>query len=123
MHVNMMRHIDYYVGIPLCFLGTIFVKLSQIFFQKKNIFPQNVLFIELSEMGSAILADPAMRKLQKKAGVRLHFAIFRKNKPSIDLLATISPENVYTIRENNFLFLMIDAIKFLYWTRRKKLTP
>jgi len=51
----------------------------------------------------------------------LHFAIFRKNKPSIDLLATISPENVYTIRENNFLFLMIDAIKFLYWTRRKKI--
>jgi len=82
MHVNMMRHIDYYVGIPLCFLGTIFVKLSQIFFQKKNIFPQNVLFIELSEMGSAILADPAMRKLQKKLVSGCILPFFEKTSPA-----------------------------------------
>jgi len=50
----------------------------KIIYRKRKKAPKNVLFIELSEMGSAILVDPAMRKLQKEAGANLHFAIFKK---------------------------------------------
>ncbi|MGB5218989.1 MAG: glycosyltransferase family 9 protein [Smithella sp.] len=121
MKVDTMRRIDYWVGVPLCFLGSVFQKTLHSLFQKKKIAPQNVLFIELSEMGSAILVDPAMRKLQKEAGANPHFAIFKKNKPSLDLLKTVPEENIYTIREDNLLSFALDSLKFLYWTRKKKI--
>ena len=121
MKVDTMRHIDYYVGVPLCFLGSLCQKIIKLFIKQDKKEPKNVLFIELSEMGSAILVDPAMRKLQRDAGVNLHFAIFKKNKPSLDLLKTVPQENIYTIREDNFLSLALDGIKYFYWTRKRKI--
>ena len=97
MKVDTMRRIDYYVGVPLCFLGSIFHKTLKLLIMRDRKTPKNILFIELSEMGSAILVDPAMRKLQKEANANLHFAIFKKNKPSLDLLGTVPQENIYTI--------------------------
>ena len=94
MKVDTMRRIDYYIGVPLCFLGSVFHKILKLFIGHRKTPPQNVLFIELSEMGSAILVDPAMRKLQKETGANLHFAIFKKNKPSLDLLDTVPQENI-----------------------------
>jgi ADP-heptose:LPS heptosyltransferase len=121
MKVDTMRRIDYYVGVPLCFLGSLCQKVAASLIKHGKRTPKNVLFIELSEMGSAILVDPAMRKLQKEAGVNLHFAIFKKNKPSLDLLGTVPQENIYTIREDSLLSLALDAIKFFYWTRKRKI--
>ncbi|MBN1363538.1 MAG: glycosyltransferase family 9 protein [Syntrophaceae bacterium] len=121
MKVDTMRRIDYYVGVPLCFFGSVLHKILKLFIGQKKTPPQNVLFIELSEMGSAILVDPAMRKLQKETGADLHFAIFKKNKPSLDLLGTVPPENIYTIRENDSLSFVLDTFKFLWWTRRKRI--
>jgi ADP-heptose:LPS heptosyltransferase len=121
MKVDTMRHIDYYIGVPLCFLSSLCQKIIKLLIKKDKKAPKNVLFIELSEMGSAILVDPAMRKLQREADVNLHFAIFKKNKPSLDLLSTVPQENIYTIREDNFLSLALDGIKFFYWTRKRKI--
>jgi ADP-heptose:LPS heptosyltransferase len=121
MKVDTMRHIDYFVGVPLCFAGSLCQKLVRFLSGKKVQKVRNVLFIELSEMGSALLVDPAMRKLQKEAGVNLHFAIFKKNKPSLDLLGTVVQENIYTLNGENFLSLALDGIKFFYWTRKRKI--
>ena len=121
MKVDTMRRIDYYVGVPLCFLGTLCQKVIQLLGRRGSKSLRNVLFIELSEMGSAILVDPAMRKLQKKTGVNLHFAIFKKNKPSLDLLKTVPEENIYSIREGNILNFVFDTLKFFFWTRQRKI--
>jgi ADP-heptose:LPS heptosyltransferase len=121
MKVDTMRHIDYYIGVPLCFLGSLCQKVATSLIKRDKRIPRNILFIELSEMGSAILVDPAMRKLQKEAGANLHFAIFKKNKPSLDLLRTVPQENIYTIRGDNFLSLTLDTIKFFFWTRKRKI--
>ncbi len=124
MKVDTMRRIDYYFGVPLCFLGSLLQKILSIFFKKSNEPPRNVLFIELSEMGSAILVDPAMKKLKKillPAGGNIHFAIFKKNKPSLELLKTVDDEKIYTIREDNIFNFIIDALKFFIWTRKKKI--
>ncbi len=72
-------------------------------------------------MGSAILVDPAMRKLQKEINANVHFAIFKKNKPSLDLLKTVPEENIYTIRENNMAAFIFDTVKFVFWTRTRKI--
>ena len=121
MKVDTMRQIDYYIGVPLCSFGSIFQRLVRLLTKNDMKPPKKVLFIELSEMGSSILVDPAMRKLKKETGAELYFAIFQKNKPSLELLSTVPTENIYTIREHNMFAFVIDTLKFLFWTRNRKI--
>lgn len=117
MKVDTMRRIDHLAGVPLCFLTTLLVKLLSVFNVKKMPAVKNVLLIELSEMGSAILVDPAMRKLKSK-GAELYFVIFKKNAPSLYLLGTVPKENIFTIRDDGLSALVIDTLRFLIWTRK-----
>jgi len=121
MNIDTMRRVDFFAGVPLCFFITLLLKAVYCVKRPVANRPRNVLLIELSEMGSAILADPAMEKLKKELGARLHFVIFRKNKPSLDLLRTVPAENIFCIRENSFLTLTIDTVRFLLWSRRKNI--
>ena len=68
MKVDSMRKIDKWAGVPLCFVCSLFIYIMNLFSFSKKIQPDTTrtLFIELSEMGSAILVDPAMRKLKKE---------------------------------------------------------
>ncbi len=118
MNVDMMRKVDYYVGIPLAFIGTILDKGFNIFRSSKIVKPKNVLLIELSEMGSAIIVDPAMRKLKANIEGELFFVIFSKNKISLDLLGTVKSENVYMLDESSIGSLIVSAIKFIFWCRK-----
>ncbi|MDT8317698.1 MAG: glycosyltransferase family 9 protein [bacterium] len=121
MKVDTMRDIDYYAGVPLCFLATIVIKAKELIFGSKKASVKKVLLIELSEMGSAILVDPAMEKIKNTLKGELFFVIFKKNKPSLDLLGTVHQENIFTIREDSLLNLAIDTLRFLLWTRTKKI--
>jgi len=122
MKVDTVRKVDYYAGVPLCFFATVIKKcrslLSRANQQNK---PKNILFIELSEMGSAILADPAMLKLKHTLNANLYFAIFRRNSASLDLLRTIPRENVFIMSDDGLLNIAIGAFKFLFWTRKNNI--
>ncbi len=118
MKVDTMRSIDYFAGVPLCF---IFTQLQRLLPRKKNpTVPKKVALIELSEMGSAILVDPAMRHMQQK-GAELFFVIFKKNAASLKLLNTVAEKNIYTIREDGLISLLVDTIQFFFWMRKNKI--
>jgi ADP-heptose:LPS heptosyltransferase len=122
MKVDSMRKVDYFGGIPLCFAGTIVRKMfSLLAAPKADSTPRNILLIELSEMGSTILADPAMQILKRDLKANLFFAIFKKNQPSLELLGTVPRENIYTIDDSSLLRLASDAVAFLSWTRRNRI--
>ena len=118
MKVDTMRKIDYYAGVPLCFVLTLWFGLVHVFSPAKRKTPRKVLLIELSEMGSAILVDPAMCKLQQH-GAELYFLIFKKNAASLRLLGTVAEKNVFTIREDGLVPLATDTLRFLFWARRQ----
>ncbi len=118
MNIDLMRKIDYYIGIPLTFIGTLVDKSIKIFKKDINIKVKNVLLIELSEMGSAILVDPAMRKLKNKIDGDIFFVIFSKNKISLQLLNTVKEKNIFTLNESNLSSLIASAIKFIFWCRK-----
>ncbi len=113
-----MRMIDRNAGVPLCALSSLLFRLVRPL--RKPVRPKNVLLIELSEMGSAILVDPAMEKL-KEQGANLHFLIFRKNKASLDLLRTVPEENIFTIGEGGIGELLGDTLRFLSWARKRQI--
>ena len=121
MNINLMRKVDYFAGVPLCAIATPFVQLVNLFKNQKLIAPRKVLFIELSEMGSAILVDPAMRKMQTAANAELFFVIFKGNAASLRLLNTVPVANVFTIRENNMWNLAMDSLRFLVWSRKNNI--
>jgi len=121
MNVDTMRNIDYYAGVPLAFIGTIIKKTVDFLAPTKKIKAKNVLFIELSEMGSAIIVDPAMRKLKANIEGELFFVIFSKNKVSLQLLETVKEENIYTIDESSILNLATSALGFLSWCRKNEI--
>jgi len=81
--------------------------------------PKKLLFIELSEMGTAILADPAMRKAREKLEAELFFLIFKRNVGSLDFLRTVPADNIFTLREDNLFVLAIDTLRFLRWARQR----
>jgi ADP-heptose:LPS heptosyltransferase len=122
MKVDTMRKVDYFVGVPLCLAVTIIKKFFSLFSSNgTGPRPKNILLIEMSEMGSTILADPAMRKLKRTLNADLYFAIFRKNSPSLELLGTVPKENIYTVDDSGVFPLAMDAFKFLFWTRRMRI--
>jgi ADP-heptose:LPS heptosyltransferase len=92
------------------------------FLKKKTPDLSRVLFIELSEMGSAIIVDPAMRKLQKEGGSELFFAIFEDNYKSLAILQTVPEENVFKMRSSGLFVLALDVFRYMLWTRKKKIT-
>ncbi len=121
MKIELMRKVDYFAGIPLCFLATLLVRFSGLLAGPERAPPQQILFIELSEMGSAILVDPAMRKMRRAANAELYFLIFKSNAASLRLLGTVPESNVFTIREDNFINLAVDSLRFLFWARRRRI--
>ncbi|MFY9326528.1 MAG: glycosyltransferase family 9 protein [Georgfuchsia sp.] len=121
MKIDTMRRVDRLAGIPLCLLLTLLLRCKEIFSKPNPQPPHNVLFIELSEMGSAILVDPAMRKMQRERNAQLHFLIFNSNAASLRLLNTVPQENVFAIRENSFLSLVLDSIRFIFWARQRRI--
>ena len=121
--VNTMRAIDHWVGVPLCAIASPLVALMD---GVKNIFgrspetPKKLLFIELSEMGSAILVDPAMRNAQAR-GAELFFLIFKSNRASLTLLNTVKPENIFTIDSSSLGGLIKDTLRFLIIARHHRI--
>jgi ADP-heptose:LPS heptosyltransferase len=122
MKVDTMRKVDYFVGVPFCFAGTMVKKVFAFFVKPiPSSTPRNILLIELSEMGSTILADPAMQKLKRVLQANIFFVIFKRNRPSLELLGTVPNENIYTIDDSSFFALATDALRLLFWTRRKSI--
>ncbi|CAM3606279.1 glycosyltransferase family 9 protein [Polynucleobacter brandtiae] len=121
--VNTMRAIDHWVGVPLCAAVSPIIALID---GIKNMVtdssgpPKKLLFIELSEMGSAILVDPAMRNAQAR-GAELFFLIFKSNRASLTLLNTVKPENIFTIDSSSLGGLIKDTLRFLVVARKHRI--
>ncbi|WP_041041942.1 glycosyltransferase family 9 protein [Paramagnetospirillum magnetotacticum] len=114
MNVDRMRQIDFWAGVPLAFLMTLYWRIRCFFSPPAPSSAKNILFIELSEMGSAVIADAAL----KRAGAlfpeaKVYFLIFAKNRPSLDIMGTIARENMLTIRADSLFTLAIDTIRMI----------
>ena len=123
LSVDTMRTIDHRVGVPLCALATPFVMLFdwiKTLIAGPAATPRKLLFVELSEMGSAILVDPAMRDAQAR-GAEIFFLIFKSNKASLTLLNTVPAANIFTIDASSLVSLVLDTIKFLFQARARNI--
>jgi len=122
MNPDLMRKIDYWVGIPLCFFISIWYQVLRLLGLKDPQFqhdPQNALFIELVEMGSTVIAYPALRAFQSKfPSAKSYFLCFKNLQGSVAFPGIIPKENIITIDSSSFLTLTRDIVRFV-WIARK----
>ena len=99
MQVDTLRRIDRYLGIPLCWILS-FMRRIHSFAWAKPVLPKpkKVLTIKLSEMGSTVLAYPALAELKNRCpGVELYFLVFAQNAAIIEVLKLAPTENIITV--------------------------
>jgi len=120
-----MRIIDRRVGVPLCFILTLLFKISKKLKKHNNVplnIPPKILYIELSEMGSTILAYAAIKKaFEIFPGVKLYFLIFEQNSKSLRLINIIPEENICTIRSRSLIRFVIDTFRVLWRLRKERI--
>ena len=123
MTINMMRCLDYWFGIPLCF----FLSLVNSVFgrtkgrQKEFTKTPKVLFIGFSEMGSAILSWPAMKKVKEQySDCELFYWIFTSNQDAVRVLVIVPEKNIITLRTVNVLVFISDLLRNLMQIWKEK---
>ncbi|OGP51546.1 MAG: hypothetical protein A2Y79_08525 [Deltaproteobacteria bacterium RBG_13_43_22] len=122
MNINLVRKIDFWAGIPACWLLTLVNRFIKPLVRRAPQPPEKFLFIELSEMGSAILAYPAMKALKKEyPSAELFFLIFEKNRASVDILRLIPEKNVLVIREKTLFSFLADCLRVIIRMRKERM--
>src|SRR4026207_995384 len=108
-----MRAIDYWVGIPLVFLLTIVSRVLRVVGLEASPAgkPRNILFIQLAEMGTMVVAYPALRKTRElHPDATLHFLCFGQIRSSVEMLDIIPSANIITIDADSGLALVRDSL-------------
>jgi ADP-heptose:LPS heptosyltransferase len=121
MKLSTMRRVDYFVGIPLTFLLTVVVRaLGWLRGPRPAGTPRKVLFIELSEMGSTVIASGMIRRVQERYKDAEHcFCIFKKNAASLRLLGLFREECIFKIRDDSLGHMATDVWEFMRFCRRE----
>ena len=122
---NVMRTIDYWAGIPICFFLTIWYRIQRLFGLKNPGYdekPQNILLVELAEMGSTVLAYPAIQKLkQMYPDAAIHFLLFKNIEESMEIMDLVPKKNVMTIDAKSMFTVVRDTLKFMADARKRKI--
>lgn len=122
MEPNTMRWVDFWVGIPLCFVLTLAARLRQLIplGRSRDRRPRRILFIQLAEMGTMVVAYPALRKAQQLfPDAQLHFLCFKQIRSSVEMIGVIDPDNIITIDSKSGVALVRDTLRF-FWTARRR---
>jgi len=120
MNVDTMRVLDRYVGLPLCWCLSLLRLLSRLFGGTTLPTPRKILIIKLSEMGSTVLAYPAITALEERVpGLELWALTFEPNRAILETLTP--PERVLAIDVSSTLRMLLSSVKMLRRLRRERI--
>ena len=124
MNVSLARNLDYFVGVPVCFLLSLADSINKVFSVRKlrQSPPNKIMFLGLSEMGSAILAYPAIKMAQTKyPNAELYFFVFEENAEVIHILDVIKKDNIFVLNGKSPWKLLVGTFRILYQIRKRKI--
>jgi len=111
----MAKKVDYWLGIPLCFILSGLNSILKLIPTKKikTSAPDKILFIKLAELGAIILSYPLLERVKKEyPSAKLFYLTFAANKDIFNLLDKIIPkERIILIRENSLFHFVFDTLR------------
>lgn len=110
MKIGLVRAVDFWLGIPMCFLLTVFCKIKNLIFTINKDNPKKIIFLQLSEIGSAVLSYGSL--LTAKSifpEAQLYYCIFEENKDAVKALNVIAEPHIFTIRSRNLGIFIWDT--------------
>lgn len=119
-----MRRLDRLCGLPACLLLTALRRVRGLLRGQERQARQavrRVLFVQLAESGSMVLADPAMRDMTTRSGAQLYCLTFAQNRASLAITGTVPDAQVFAIRTGSARDMLGDAWRFLRWVRRTRI--
>jgi ADP-heptose:LPS heptosyltransferase len=124
LNANLMRAIDFWVGIPLTFFLTAIDRILRLVGLAAPPVgaPRNILFIQLAEMGTMVVAYPSLSKARELfPDATLHFLCFTQIRSSVEMLEVIAPENIVTIDADSVASLVRDTVALPWRARRRRI--
>lgn len=109
MTIDTLRYLDKFIGLPVCWLLTVFRFLFTFFTKKSNNFkaPHKILIIKLSEMGSSVFLYPVFLKLKDlKPETEIFILTFEMNRSIFDEMQLVDPAKIFSIRTNSLTDLI-----------------
>jgi ADP-heptose:LPS heptosyltransferase len=115
-----MRFVDRRIGIPLCYLLSGVYRIKTFFTSPaKPIAIKRILFMQISEMGSAISAYSAIKKAQQLyPHAELYYFIFSEMQESVHLLDLIPKDRVFTVTSKSFVGFALGLLRMILKIRR-----
>ena len=112
MNQQLMRRLDAWAGKLLCLLLTLH---RNVFERQQTTDPlRSILFIKLIEQGASVLAAGALNRAYELVGRdHVYICVFAENRPIIDLLEQLPPNNVWALRNKNIWVFALDLLKML----------
>jgi ADP-heptose:LPS heptosyltransferase len=122
MNVAKMRSVDRWLGTPVCFLLTLLRKLCGRRTPMPSERPRRILFVKLAEQGSTVLAQAALHAAVRRVGRdNVFFLLFSENRPILDLLEILPPQNIVGIETRGLLGTILSAVPALWRLRRLRI--
>ena len=117
-----MHVVDYWAGIPLCLAVSVYDAIRRRLAPRSDAGPQRMLLIELSEMGSAVLAYPALEEAAARLGPEnVWFLIFERNREGVAVLDLIPDDHILTVNDRSFAGFLASTLRALAACRSKQI--
>lgn len=119
MNVAKMRLLDRWLGVPTCWLLTLWRSLFGRRPPGPPFAPRKILFVKLAEQGSTVLAQSALHAAIRRVGrENVYFLLFAENRPILDFLDLVPAENIIAIDARGLPRVVWSALGAV-WRLRK----
>ena len=112
--IKIIRALDYWCGIPLCFCLSIFHSLKRFtgFSRAVPSETKKIALVKLSELGALVLAYPLISRIrQKYPQVEIFFITLSESKTMLRLWeGGIREENIFVIRHTSVLTFLLTRV-------------
>jgi lipopolysaccharide heptosyltransferase II len=120
MNIDSQRAVDRLIGVPLCWLLSVFERLRP--WRRAEVTPPRaILVVLLSEAGSMVCAQPMLRWLRARyPQARLLVMVLERNRSFVDLLNVVPADCVLGVRDQGLARLLADSIRAIRRVRAER---
>ncbi len=122
MKIATMRKADKWVGIPVCFLLTLWRRMVAGGNGKATEMVRRIVFVKLAEQGTTVLAYSAIQRAVEMVGrENVFFLTFEHNRFILDAIDLIPGRNVVSIPARGVFSAFFGAVRAIYKMRKERI--